>query len=139
MAEYIVEKNFQFRGALRATDKMLEVPDQIVVEQVEMGKHEEDSEKWLSGLLNHCTPADDHTRDLVAGKVKPRRSPLEDSEAKAQDEKDKEIASLRGEFDKLGKAYNPRWAVDKLAKELVVARRSAPAQEDKKPKKAVVK
>jgi hypothetical protein len=144
MANFIVVNNFQFGGAIRVRDNFLEVPDHRVIEEVELGKHEENEDKWMSGLLNHCSPADQHTKDLIAGKAKPLLSAAEEIEAKQEEEKQAEIKRLRGEFDKLGKAYNPRWAIDKLQKELVVARRSAPvngtgAGKDAKPKKEVIK
>jgi hypothetical protein len=143
MASFIVKQNFQFRGALRVRDNVLEVPDHLVVEEVARGEHE-DNGKPVSGLLNHCNPSDQHTKDLIAGKVKPQMSAAEEIEASAADEKAAEIKRLRGEFDKLGKAYNPRWAIDKLQKELVIARRSAPmtgtgAGKDAKPKKESIK
>lgn len=138
MANFVVEENFQFRGALRVRDNYLEVPDQVMVEQVELGKHE-DSDKYISGLLNHCSPVDDHTRDLIDGKVKPKISASEAREAEAEVVKKKEIKRLRGEFDKLGKAFNPKWAIDKLQKELKLAKKSAGVPVAAKTKKDVIK
>lgn len=137
MAEFRVDENFQFGGALRVVDSFLEVADHRVIDEMALGEHEETGKK-VSGLLNHCSPADDHTRDLVAGEVKPRPTDVEAQTAEAEKAKEKEINRLRGEFKKLGKAYNPKWAMDKLQKELKIAKRLA-AEETPEPKKKTEK
>jgi hypothetical protein len=135
MASFDVKENFQFGGGLRRVDTILTISDMQVIAEVKKGKHEEapNKGKWLSGLLNHCEPADTHTADLIAGKVKPRKE-MTDEAAKLADEKELEIKRLRKEFDDLGIAYNPKWAIDKLQKELKGAKKIAGEQKDN-PKK----
>ena len=133
MAKLVVVENFQFRGALRVRDNYLEISDKDVVAEIKEGKHEE-SGKWNSGLLNHCDPADEHTRDLIAGKAKPQLSEEEARRFEMDDAKEKEIKRLRGEFDKLGMAFSPKWAMDKLQKELKNAKRKAGAAKELEPK-----
>lgn len=122
MAKFIVDENFQFGGSLRRQGASLEVDDFEVMAEQKKGKND-DTGKPMSGLINHCSPADEHTKALLAGKVKPRKDPAAAQKQELEDEKNKEIKRLRGEFDKLGKAFNPKWAIDKLQKELKAAKK----------------
>lgn len=129
MAKFNVDENFQFGGGLRVSGTELEISDIQALAEKKKGKHEENKEKWLSGLMNHCTPADTYTEDLLAGKVKPQKE-MSNEKAQLADEKEAEIKRLRAEFDSLGKAYNPNWAMDKLQKELKVAKKMAGEQKE---------
>ena len=117
MARFIVNENFQFGGALRRTDAELVIDDEMAIAEKKKGINDETG-KAISGLINHCTPADEHTEDILSGKIKPRKDPIASEKDRLKDEKDKEIARLRGVFKKIGKAYDPKWAIDKLGKEL---------------------
>ena len=128
MAKFNVDENFQFGGGLRISGTILEISDVQALDEKKKGKHDENS-KWLSGLMNHCTPTDTHTEDLLAGKVKPQKE-VSDEKAQLVDEKEREVKRLRAEFDSLGVAYNPKWAMDKLQKELKVAKRVAGEQKE---------
>ncbi|MCK5608529.1 hypothetical protein KAR91_41995 [Candidatus Pacearchaeota archaeon] len=125
MAKFIVNENFQFGGSLRRTGAILEVDDFAVVAEIAKGKKpkgEANAGNPLSGLLNHCSPVDEHTVALLDGKVKPKKDALTAQKEEFEKAKDKEIKRLKAEFDKLGKAYNPNWAIDKLQKELKKAK-----------------
>ena len=134
MATFIVKENFQFGGSLRRAQASLEVDDFSVLAEKAKGENDETG-KPISGLLNHCKPADEHTEGLLAGKIKPKKDPVAAQKEQLEDAKEKEIKRLRGEFDKLGKAYNPRWAIDKLAKELKAAKKEAGDAKKDAPKK----
>lgn len=134
MAKFEVEENFQFGGGLRIAGTILEISDTQALTEKGKGKHEDKAkDKWLSGLLNHCSPADGHTKDLLAGKVKPQKE-MSDEKAQLEVEKEREIKRLKAEFDGLGIAYNPKWAVDKLQKELKTAKKRVGEQKES-PKK----
>lgn len=124
MAKFIVDENFQFGGSLRRAGASLEVDDFATLAEQAKGENEETG-KPISGLINHCSPADSYTEDLLAGRIKPKRDAATAEKEKLKNAKEKEIERLRGEFDKLGKAYNPKWAIDKLQKELKAAKKEA--------------
>ena len=134
MAKFIVDENFQFGGSLRRQGASLEVDDFSALAEKAKGENE-DTHKPISGLINHCSPADDYTEDLLAGKIKPKRDAATAEKEKLKDAKEKEIKRLRGEFDKLGKAYSPKWAIDKLAKELKAAKKEVGDAKKDAPKK----
>ncbi len=122
MAQFIVEENFQFGGSSRRVGASLEVDDFETLAELKKGDNE-DTGKPMSGLINHCRPADAHTEGLLSGKIKPKKDPAAVKKQELEDGKKKEIKRLRGEFDKIGKAFNPKWAIDKLAKELKNAKK----------------
>lgn len=137
MAKFIVDENFQFGGSLRRAQASLEVDDFATLAEQAKGENDETG-KPISGLLNHCTPADEHTEGLLAGTIKPKRDAAAAQKENLANAKEKEIERLRGEFDKLGKAYNPRWAIDKLGKELKAAKKEAGVAKKDAPKKTEV-
>lgn len=135
MARFIVNENFQFGGALRRTDAELVIDDAMAIAESKKGKNDETG-RPISGLLNHCTPADEHTEGILSGKIKPKKDPVVAEKDRLEAEKKREIERIRGEFKKIGKAYDPKWAVDKLGKELKKAiKEVGEAKED--PKKVV--
>lgn len=124
MAKFTVKENFQFGGALRRIDAELVVGDAMALTEQKKGKNSETG-KPISGLINHCTPADSYTEDLLAGKIRPKKDKVVAEKEKLKDEKTQEIARLRAEFKTIGKAYDPKWAIDKLGKELKKAKKEA--------------
>lgn len=122
MAKFFVNENFQFGGSLRRAGATLTVDDFEAVAEQKKGKNE-DTGKPMSGLINHCSPDDEHTEDLLAGKVKPKKDPATAQKEELEDAKNKEIKRLREAFKDLGKAFNPKWAIDKLQKELKNAKK----------------
>ena len=122
MAQFFVVESFQFGGSLRRQGAILTVDDFEAVAEQKRGDNDETG-KPLSGLINHCRPNDEHTEDLMAGKVKPKKDPAAAEKQELADEKQREIKRLREAFKSLGKAFNPKWAIDKLQKELKNAKK----------------
>jgi hypothetical protein len=116
MAKLIVNENFQFRGFVHRTDKELEVGDSILKAEVKKGTNKVTG-KPVSGLVNHCSPADSHTAKIMGVSFG------EEEEAPDALTKEEQIDKLRSEFDEIGKAYDPRWGLAKLTSELVKAKK----------------
>lgn len=127
MAKFIVNRAFQFGGAVRRENSILEISDAEVKTEIARGDHPDFPGRPLSGLLNHCYPADDATAELVKDIIPTK----EIEEAPTDEEKQAELLALRGEFDALGKAYHPGWTLGRLKKELVKAKKEAGAPKKK--------
>jgi len=120
-AKFTVVETFPFKGVARRAGVTLEVPDSIVKAEIAKGTHPE-SKKPMSGLLNHCIPADDNALKLVKGVEGVKL----DVPAEEEQDKEEEIEALRTEFDKIGKAYHPAWRAARLRKELLKAQKEQP-------------
>ena len=127
MAKFRVDNNFQFGGAIRVAETFLIVSDPAVVIEVKKGIHEITG-KPISGLLNHCSPANEKTsRLLKKGKIEkeiiedPKDEDTEDGESEedvGQDDDETEIERLRAIFDAKGFAFDRRWRANRLKTEL---------------------
>lgn len=119
----IVNENFQFRGMHRA-GTTLTVPESVLEAEIEKGKHPNKirgRHRWLSGLLEHCTPANQETSDFIELMTDEKFPPVQES-GDEEDHSD-EIRDIRAEFDLMGKAYDKRWQIKRLRDELVKAKR----------------
>lgn len=135
MSEFIVNKNFQFGGMIRRESTILIVSDADLAKEIAKGRHP-DSNKPLSGLLNHCSPADDATAKLCRGICVSKEVPA----APTDEEKAEELESIRAEFDKMGKAWHPGWTLGRIKKELIKAKKEAgDVPEPAAPKKEAVR
>lgn len=127
MPQFIVNENFQFASGIKRVDEIVTVSDAFVKAEMAKGKKEFKSkgfgkkavpkieERWLSGLLNHCDPYDDAAEKLVN---EPKRA-----EPPSDDEVAERVAAIKGEFDAIGAAFDNRWKLDRLEKELVKAKK----------------
>lgn len=115
-ATFIVKDNFQFDG-LRRAGIVLIVPVEIVRAEIALGKHPE-TERPISGLLNHCAPADEATEALLTGFMETERPVKENPEESVATRK-----ALMEEFDTLGIAFDRRWATERLRNELKKAKK----------------
>lgn len=134
MAKFRVDTNFQFGGAIRVAESFLIVDDAAVITEIKKGIHEV-TKKPISGLLNHCSPANEKTaRLLKKGKIEkeivedPKDEDIEDEESEDDvgeeqidlptDIEDNEIERLYAIFEAKGFAYDKRWKVARLKDEL---------------------
>ena len=114
-ATFIVRDTFQF-GSSRRSGTVLTVPEEVVKAEIALGKHEK-TKKPISGLLNHCSPADDATEAMLAdftGAKKPEQETKEESAVIRK--------NLMAEFDALGVPYDRRWSNERLEMELKKAK-----------------
>jgi len=124
----IANENFQFRGMHRA-GVTLTVPESMLKEEIGKGKHPtivRKKERWMSGLIQHTTPANQETADFIEKHTKVKVSPVEDK-SNENDDSD-EIREIRAEFESLGKAFDKRWQINRLRNEIEKARREAGEQ-----------
>lgn len=118
MASFIVNQSFQLFDSVRREGSTLTLDDAVVLQEIKKGKHP-DNGKPLSGLLNHCSPADDATMRLCAGmceEVK-KDEPMTDEEIAAR------TAEIIKEMEAIGAAVNPGWKLSRLEKELTKAKK----------------
>lgn len=125
MSKFIVNTNFQFGGALRVAGANLTIGDSKVLKEQRKGKHKKTG-KPLSGLLNHCEPANDHTVRLLKERKLSSSNEPEDEEGTEEDPEADEKTRLWGQFGELGKAYDKRWNVERLKQELKKVRKETP-------------
>jgi hypothetical protein len=78
--------------------------------------------RYLSGLMTHCTPADDATAAFISKETGQEVAVADDGEEDA-DTLMADIASLRSEFDAMGAAFDNRWGVPRLRNELIKAKK----------------
>jgi|SRR6185369_2804302 len=125
MPKFIVETNFQFYGIIRRADSTIEVSEAILQAEMNMGTKEVKSKSGnvtirpLSGLLNHCTPADKETAEMVGKEAKKPEATEFDNLAR--------IAEIKELMDEMGKAYDNRWKLKRFEEELTKARISTGA------------
>jgi len=136
MPLFFIRENFQHKGRVYRTNEMgdatLEVSNAHLAEELKLGTHPT-SKKPLSGLLNHCVPADDATRALVDpefAKEYNKKSKAEIEAEKQEAATDKKAAemdakeAIYAEFDEMGKAYNRSWGLKRLKDELIKAKKA---------------
>lgn len=123
--QFFVNESFQFQGQFIRGGGSLSISEDQLKAEITRGKHPtKKKERWLSGVLTHCSPADDATAAFItkatAGELKPEVA--SDSPAEVKDDPD-EIEGLRKEFDDLGAAYDRRWGLEKMRNELLKAKK----------------
>ena len=118
----IVNENFQFRGMHRQ-GMTLTVSKEMLIDELNKGRHPNEvrgRHAWMSGLIEHTTPANDETADFInaflgVDTVEPALLEHDDN-----DDSD-EMRDIRARFDSLGKAYDKRWQIKRLRLEIVKA------------------
>jgi hypothetical protein len=136
MAKMFIKNNFQHKGTVYRTNEegktTLKVSPEDLKKEMALGKITKKIkgvkvEKWVSGLLNHCEPADREAKTIVLGMKFDEKGESEDDEKarlkkeqKAAD--DKEKAEIHEELEKLGKGVNPRLGLPKLRDALKAAK-----------------
>lgn len=115
----IANTAFQFRG-IRREGATLTVADAILKEEIKKGKHPK-SGHWMSGLLEHCTPANQETADFIEKFTGKKNTPV----VKKGDEVDnsQEIREIRAELETLGVAFHPKLGLPKLRLAIIKARK----------------
>jgi len=138
-ATLFVLRTFQHAGHfIRAgeepEDATITVPADEFREERDRGRNPETG-RWLSGLLNHCEPADQVAAQIFeedpgtpgppSSKAKSARSTGLRQQAKAErnPEVEKELEELWAEFDAIGKAYDRRWSLARTRQELTRAKK----------------
>ena len=122
MAKLIVTESFTHKAVLYKAGTILTVADFDLKAEIEKGFHPQKKGRYLSGLMTHCTPADDATAAFI-GKITGKEVEAAADEGDDADALMEEIASLRGEFDAIGAAYDNRWGVPRLKNELIKAKK----------------
>lgn len=134
----IANENFQFRGLHRA-GVTLTVPAALLLSEIEKGRHLEEKKgrhPWMSGLLEHCTPANQATADFIEEKSGAKIDPIDAAHDESDDSD--EIREIRAEFDAMGKAYDKRWKVETLRNRLVEAKKEFGARRHEQVKTAQI-
>ena len=111
--EFWVNETFQFGSGVKRIDSIISVSDLFVKSEMAKGKHK--NGKWLSSLLNHCTPNDDYTAEILCTERRP-------SEV-AEDESAEIIGQIKKEMDLIGAGYDNRWSVKRFQTELIKAKK----------------
>ena len=118
----IVNETFQHNGVHRE-GAILTVSQSYLENEIKKGRKKRkkfNRYPWISGIMEHCTAANDKTADFLNEfsdtKVKVKENP-----AREEDDAE-EILDIRAEFDKLGKAYDKRWGIKRLRNEIIKAR-----------------
>ena len=137
--KFIADETFQFRG-LHRTGVTLTVTEEMVRAEIDKGKHKRKSgsrRRWLSGLLEHCSPANQETANFVDKFTGDKTEPIE----KKDNEKDDsiEIREIRAELDTLGIAYHPRLGVVKLRLELIKAKKATGLKKEDTKEETIIK
>lgn len=122
MAKFIVNEDFQFRGLVRRAGAVLNVSDALVEQQAKLGFHQEKKEKPLSGLLNHCSPADDETAAFVSKALGKKVATAKKPDEEKPDDPEA-IEAIQKEFTDLGLAFDRRWQLKRLKNELIKAKK----------------
>ena len=120
MPVFIANDVFQWNGKVRRQDEEITVNSATVKDEIEKGRHK--NGKFLSGLLNHCSPGDDATEELIAeavesGTFNPKREQPDDEAIAVR------AAEIRKEMDLIGAAYDNRWGIKKLEQALIMAQK----------------
>ncbi len=122
MAKLIVSENFTHKDVLYRAGAILTVDNAELKSEIDKGFHPKREGRYLSGLMTHCTPADDATAAFISkvtGKEVAAAGEGEEDAAAVMEE----IASLRKEFDAMGAAFDNRWGVPRLKNELIKAKK----------------
>ena len=115
MPKFEINTNFQFYGIIRRSGSVMEVSEEILQHELDLGKKA--NGKPLSGLLNHCTPADKETERL-AGNIKP----VSMVDGPTEEEIESRISEIKEQMDTIGKSYDKRWGLKRFEEELKKAR-----------------
>jgi len=121
----IVSETFQFRGVHRS-GSVLTVPTKLLTTEIERGKHPEivkGVERWNSGLMEHCIPADEETAEFIADVIAGKPI-IKNTDKKKKKDDSKAIREVWAEFDLMGKAYDKRWRLPRLTSELIKAKKA---------------
>ena len=129
MAKLFIKTNFQHNGKVYRTneegDVVLTILNKELENELALGKHP-DTDKYMSGVLNHCSPADADAKRIVNGETVPDQltdEELQEQKKEAEEQTKKE--KLYIEFDKIGKSYDKRWGLSTLRMQLGKARKEA--------------
>jgi len=117
MPKFIVVDDFKFNGAVRRSGSVLSIVEDDLKNEIAKGKHPK-SKKYLSGLLNHCTPVDAEAEMILFGNISEKRK-SEDIEA----ETTARMNEIYVEMDAMGAAYDRRWKIARLENELLKAKK----------------
>ncbi len=120
MPRFYVNENFQFRGQINRAGMILTTSDDDVKVEIAKGLHPK-TKRPMSGLLSHCSPADDKTAALLADVEGAVKEVVEQEEELTDDES--ELTAARQEMDALGAAYDRRWGLPRMQNELIKARK----------------
>ena len=129
----IVNESFQFKGVHRQ-GVTLTVSEDMLRSEIKKGRHHiaiRGRLRWLSGLMEHCTPANHETADFIESLTKVKVVP-DKVKVNEVDDSD-EIRAIRAEFDTMGKAYDKRWQIKRLRNEIVKARLASGEEKADKP------
>lgn len=127
----IVNENFQFKGVRRA-GATLTISSDFLEKEIKKGRHENvkrGRHPWLSGLLEHCIPANQSTADFISKVSGKTVEPLKEEHNEEDDSE--EIMELRAEFEAMGKGYDKRWKLETLRNRLIKAKKETGLQEEK--------
>ncbi len=143
MPKLYILNNFQHKGKVFRTnedgDAILSLSVGQIKEEIARGKHPT-SGKWMSGVLNHCAPADVISRRLILGEQPDPdelEAELEEAEETETDEsegevlpggstpdpEDEEREAIYAEFKRIGKACDKRWKLTTLRNNLAKAKK----------------
>jgi hypothetical protein len=125
--EMFVNTSFLFRGSVRKAGTVLVVSETDLKEEKALGTHPEKKGRYISGLLNHCSPADDATAkflgvdEIVEAEEGAKKNAVA---SKENTEKSDPRSKSWAEMDQMGAAYDKRWDDNKLAQELLKAKKA---------------
>lgn len=121
MHSFVSLNAFIHRGERIKEGIVLDVRDEDLIHEISLGKTA--NGRYVSGLLNHCDPANDATADRIfALESENLPKPKEDVKAPTDNEVKAEIESIRIELGKLGKTFHHKWGLPKLKEELAKAK-----------------
>ena len=120
MPKLLVNDAFKHGGRAYRAGTVIVLPGDELQAEIERGKHGITG-RWISGVLNHCAPADDETARFLS-----KTTGEEVAAAVEEDETDSDadaILAARAEFEEVGAAYDNRWGLKRLQQELIKARK----------------
>jgi hypothetical protein len=123
-----VSDTFLFNGSVYRSGSILTVSESQLAEEIERGVHPNPKkdprkvERYLSGVLTHCSPADDATAKFISKATGQEVEVPEEEEEKKDDPS--ELGALHKEFDEMGAAYDKRWGLQKTQNELLKAKKN---------------
>lgn len=122
MLEFMAMNAFIHKGTRFREGTKIQVTEEELIKEVALGKTEKG--RYMSGLLNHCDPANDETADRLF-EIEASKPEKEEKKPKAPTEADiqKEIEDIRAEFGKIGKTFHHKWGLAKLKDELIKAKK----------------
>lgn len=124
----LVNETFQHNGVRRA-DSTLSMSKGLLLAEIEKGrktitkKNGDKVERWLSGILQHCIPANDETSDFIEKHSGKKVKPAKEEHDVADDSE--EIKDVRQQITDLGKSFHPRAGLKKLKDLLIKVKKEA--------------